>query len=143
MECKSWFWDYVLDCCKLRRYYGDVYTYIFPISSASKLSSGLAIWFVSFNKHNIFAVCNFAKRDHKVSVSIIPEGLSFRDEAAGYERQDLIRYEDIQSIRVRRNPFFRSLEINLKEKNQRFSLSNVLLSDDFLAGMHARIDVKS
>ncbi|MGZ7457162.1 hypothetical protein ACXPVS_10235 [Pseudomonas sp. Ma2-10] len=90
-----------------------------------------------------FVICNFAKRDHKVSISIVPEGLSFRDEAAGYERQDLIRYEDIQSIRVRRNPFFRSLVINLKERNQRFSLSNVLLPENFLAGMHAHIDVKS
>jgi hypothetical protein len=90
-----------------------------------------------------FVICNFAKRDHKVSISIVPEGLGFCDEAAGYERQDLIRYEDIQSIRVRRNPFFRSLVINLKERNQRFSLSNVLLPDNFLAGIHVHIDVKS
>lgn len=81
-----------------------------------------------------FVIFNFAKRDHKVSISTVPEGFLFRDEAAGYERQDFIRYEDIQSIRVRRNPLFKSIVINLKEGNQRFSLSNVLLPDSFLTG---------
>ncbi|MGW8461663.1 hypothetical protein [Pseudomonas sp. CLCA07] len=81
----------------------------------------------------------FARRDHKVSISIVPEGLIFRDEAVGFHRQDLILNEEIRSVRVRRNPFFKTLIIDLKETNQRFSLSNVMLPDDFLSQIQARI----
>lgn len=82
----------------------------------------------------------FARRDHKVSISIVPEGLTFRDEAVGFNRQDLILSEEIHSIRVRRNPFFKSLIIDMKERNQRFSLSNVILPDGFVSQVQTRID---
>jgi len=87
----------------------------FPVIPLGRYVSGWPFGISVLLSIIFFVICNFAKRDHKVSISIVPEGLSFLDEAAGYERQDLIRYEDIQSIRVRQNPFFKSLIINLKE----------------------------
>ena len=87
----------------------------------------------------LFVTCSFARRDHKVSISIVPEGLMFRDEADGYNRQDMIQFEKIRSIHARRNPFFQSLIIDLKEQNQQFTLSNVLLPKDFLSQVQARI----
>ncbi len=88
----------------------------------------------------LFIVSRFAKRDHKVSISIVPEGLVFREDAVGYQREDLIPYEDIRSVRLRCNPFFKSLIVDLKEKNQIFSLSNVTLSDEFMKQVRARIE---
>ncbi len=86
-----------------------------------------------------FAISVFARRDQKVSITIVPEGLVFRDDAVGYKREDLIRNEDIKSVRLRRNPFFKTLIVDLKEQNQKFSLSNVMLPDEFVAQARARI----
>lgn len=63
----------------------------------------------------------------------------FRDEADDYQRQDLIQFEKIRSIRTRRNPFFQTFIIDLKEHNQRFTLSNVLLPENFIPQIQARI----
>lgn len=87
----------------------------------------------------LFITCSFARRDHKVSISIVTEGLMFRDEADDYQRQDLIQFEKIRSIRTRRNPFFQTFIIDLKEHNQRFTLSNVLLPENFIPQIQARI----
>ncbi|PKH13371.1 hypothetical protein BI292_21550 [Pseudomonas sp. 43NM1] len=79
-----------------------------------------------------FVIRSFAKRDLQVSISIVPGGFVFLDEAPGYERRDFIRYDDVQSVRVRNNILFKTLVITLKEGNQQFSLSNVVLSQEFL-----------
>lgn len=112
----------------------------FPFLPLGHYVAGLPIGVALSLNILFFVICNFAKRDHGVSVSIVPQGLRFHDEADGYEREDLIRYEDIKSVQIRRNPFFKSLVIDLKENNQRFSLSNVALPDDFLARVHACIN---
>jgi hypothetical protein len=91
----------------------------------------------------LYVTRSFAKRDHKVSVSIVPEGLMFRDDADGYNREDLIQFETIRSVRARRNPFFQSLIIDLKEQNQRFVLSNVLLPENFISQIEARVGGKN
>lgn len=106
----------------------------------------LGFWLISLSiLANIILIVTsaFARRDHKVSISIVPEGLIFRDEALGFNRQDLILSEEIRSVRVRRNPFFKSLIIDLKETNQRFSLSNVSLPDYFLSQIQTRLKAQN
>jgi len=88
----------------------------------------------------LLSASTVGKRDHQVTISLKSDGLMFRDEAPGYNRQELIRFEDISTIRVRGNPFFRSLIIDLKEDNQRFALSNATLPTDFLAQAQARVN---
>ncbi|MGF6397042.1 hypothetical protein ABH905_000708 [Pseudomonas frederiksbergensis] len=115
----------------------------FPFLSLGRYVIGWPIGVSILVSVALSMICSFSKRDYKVSVSVVPQGLMFRDEAAGYKRQELIRREEICSVHVRRNPFFKSLVINLKEKNQRFSLSNVALTDDFLARVRAHINVEN
>lgn len=116
---------------------------MFPIL---QLVDHFGFWLISLSiPANIILIgaSAFARRDHKVSISIVPEGLVFRDEAPGFNRQDLIRSEVIRSVRVRRNPFFKSLIIDLKETNQRFSLSNVSRPDDFLSQIKNRLKAQN
>ncbi len=84
-------------------------------------------------------ICSFSKRDYKVSISVVSQGLMYRDEAVGYKRQELIRFEEIRSVHVRSNPFFKSLVIELKEKNQRFSLCNVAFTGGFVDQVNTNI----
>jgi hypothetical protein len=80
------------------------------------------------------------RRDQYVRVSLTDNGIQYDDESESYRRKELLRANEIKKIRVRRNPFFKSLTIDMKENNQRFFLSNVSITDDFLAGVQALIN---
>ncbi|MFI8610907.1 hypothetical protein ACIGFL_21665 [Pseudomonas sp. NPDC077649] len=80
------------------------------------------------------------RRDQYVRVSLTDNGIQYDDESESYRRKELLRASEIKKIRVRRNPFFKSLTIDMKENNQRFFLSNVSITDDFLAGVQALIN---
>ncbi|RMH82015.1 hypothetical protein EA796_22015, partial [Pseudomonas sp. AOB-7] len=62
------------------------------------------------------------------------------DESESYRRNELLRASEIKKIRIRRNPFFKSLMIDMKEDNQRFFLSNTSLTENFLAEANALIN---
>ena len=115
---------------------------LFPFWSLGRHVMGWPIGLSVLVSIVLSVVSSFSRRDSKVSVSLVPQGLMFRDEAVGYKQQRLIHREEVRSVHVRRNPFFRSLIITLKEKNQRFSLSNVALTEDFLARMHAHVNAE-
>jgi len=80
------------------------------------------------------------RRDQHVRISLTDNGIQYDDEAESYRRNELLRASDIKKIRVRRNPFFKSLMIDMKEDNQRFFLSNVSLTENFLAEANALIN---
>lgn len=80
------------------------------------------------------------RRDQHVRVSLTDNGIQYDDESESYRRKELLQANEIKKIRVRRNPFFKSLTIDMKENNQRFFLSNVSITDDFLAGVQALIN---
>ncbi|MBK3866557.1 hypothetical protein GFL09_02420 [Pseudomonas stutzeri] len=80
------------------------------------------------------------RRDQHVRVSLTDNGIQYDDESEPYRRKELLQANEIKKIRVRRNPFFKSLTIDMKENNQRFFLSNVSITDDFLAGVQALIN---
>lgn len=88
----------------------------------------------------LFIAASLGRRDQKVTVSLTEQGIQYNDESEAYRRQELLRAEEIRSIRVRRNPFFKSLTIDMKENNQRFFLSNVSLTEDFLTQAQALIN---
>ncbi|MDD2047746.1 hypothetical protein [Pseudomonas putida] len=122
----------------------SVVTLILLLFPALQFQDYLGLWPIGLSvlvTVILFVTYSFAKRDHKVSISIIPEGLMFRDEADDYNRQELIQFDWIRSVRVRRNPFFQTLIIDLKEQGQRYTLSNVLLPENFLLHIQARIGV--
>lgn len=77
--------------------------------------------------------------DQYVRISLTDNGIQYDDEAESYRRNELLRASDIKKIRVRRNPFFKSLTIDMKGNNQRFFLSNVSLTEAFLAEANALI----
>ena len=87
----------------------------------------------------LFIASSLARRDQYVSVSLTAEGIRYTDESESYRRNELLRASDIKNIRVRRNPFFKSLTIDMKGNNQRFFLSNVSLTGTFLAEADALI----
>lgn len=80
------------------------------------------------------------RRDQHVRISLRDNGIQYDDESESYRRNELLRASDIKKIRVRRNPFFKSLTIDMKEDNQRFFLSNASLTEDFLAEANALIN---
>ncbi|MGE8450273.1 MAG: hypothetical protein ACN6OP_06515 [Pseudomonadales bacterium] len=80
------------------------------------------------------------RRDQHVRISLRDNGIQYDDESESYRRNELLRASDIKKIRVRRNPFFKSLTIDMKEDNQRFFLSNVSLTENFLAEANALIN---
>ena len=80
------------------------------------------------------------RRDQHVRVSLTDNGIQYDDESESYRRKELLQANEIKKIRVRRNPFFKSLTIDMKENNQRFFLSNVSITDDFLASVQALIN---
>lgn len=80
------------------------------------------------------------RRDQHVRISLTDNGIQYDDEAESYRRNELLRASDIKKIRVRRNPFFKSLTIDMKGDNQRFFLSNVSLTENFLAEANALIN---
>jgi hypothetical protein len=88
----------------------------------------------------LFIASSLARRDQYVSVSLTAEGIRYADESESYRRNELLRASDIKKIRVRRNPFFKSLTIDMKEDNQRFFLSNASLTENFLAEANALIN---
>lgn len=79
------------------------------------------------------------RRDQHVRISLTDNGIQYDDEAESYRRNELLRASDIKKIRVRRNPFFKSLTIDMKGNNQRFFLSNVSLTEAFWAEANALI----
>ncbi|MFN9528355.1 MAG: hypothetical protein ACK561_21035 [Pseudomonadaceae bacterium] len=79
------------------------------------------------------------RRDQHVRILLTDKGIQYDDEAESYRRNELLRASDIKKIRVRRNPFFKSLPIDMKGNNQRFFLSNVSLTEAFLAEANALI----
>lgn len=111
----------------------------FPFGSLGRYVMGWPIAMAMLMTVVLSMICSFSKRDHKVSVLVVPQGLMFRDEAVGFKRQELIHKEDIHSIHVRRNPFFKSFVIELKESHQRFVLSNVAFTDGFVDQVRAHI----
>lgn len=80
------------------------------------------------------------RRDQHVRISLRDNGIQYDDESESYRRNELLRASDIKKIHVRRNPFFKSLTIDMKEDNQRFFLSNVSLTENFLAEANALIN---
>lgn len=80
------------------------------------------------------------RRDQHVRISLTDNGIQYDDESESYRRKELLRASEIKKVRIRRNPFFKSLTIDMKDNNQRFFLSNVSITDDFLAGAHALIN---
>lgn len=80
------------------------------------------------------------RRDQHVRVALTDKGIQYDDESESYRRTELLSACDIKKIRVRRNPFFKSLTIDMKEDNQRFFLSNASLTKDFLAESNSLID---
>ncbi|MEB0046415.1 MULTISPECIES: hypothetical protein [unclassified Pseudomonas] len=111
----------------------------FPYGALGRYVAGWPIGMSILMSIVLSVISSFSKRDHKVSISVVPQGLMFRDEAVGYKRQELILREEIHSIHVRRNPFFKSLVIELKEDNQRFFLSNAAFTDGFFDQVRAHI----
>jgi hypothetical protein len=86
----------------------------------------------------LFSYFTVGWRDREVAVEIVPEGLDFRDEAAGYCRRVLIHSDEILKIKVTRNIFFDSLVIELKD-DQRFSFSNMIAPQNFVECAQSRI----
>lgn len=80
------------------------------------------------------------RRDQHVRVSLTDNGIQYDDESESYRRNELLRASEIKKIRIRRNPFFKSLTIDMKEDNQRFFLSNTSLTENFLAEANALIN---
>lgn len=80
------------------------------------------------------------RRDQHVRISLRDNGIQYDDESESYRRNELLRASDIKKIRVLRNPFFKSLTIDMKEDNQRFFLSNASLTENFLAEANALIN---
>jgi hypothetical protein len=87
----------------------------------------------------LFLAAALGRRDQHVRVSLTEQGMQYDDESEAYRRQELLCAGEIKNLRVRRNPFFKSLTIDMKENNQRFFLSNVSITDDFLAQARALI----
>ena len=54
------------------------------------------------------------RRDQYVRISLTDNGIQYDDEAESYRRNELLRASYIKKIRVRRNPFFKSLTIDMK-----------------------------
>ncbi|WAJ37525.1 hypothetical protein OU800_23485 [Pseudomonas sp. GOM7] len=79
------------------------------------------------------------RRDQYVRISLTDNGIQYADESESYRRNELLRASEIKKIRVRRNPFFKSLMIDMKENNQRFFLSNASITENFLAEANALI----
>lgn len=118
----------------------------FPIPLSFQFSSyleGRPFWISVLISLVLLSISSFAKRDHGVSITVVPEGLFVCDARVGYERQDFIENKDLREVLVRRNPFFSSLIIELKEKNQRFLLCNMEFSDEFILLIRARINKRS
>lgn len=114
----------------------------FPIPLPFQLSRYMAGWpfVISVLLNLIFlSISSLAKRDHGVSITVVPEGLFFCDTRVGYERQDFVESKELRKVLVRRNPFFTSLIIELKEKNQRFRLCNMMFNDDFILSIRSLI----
>ena len=90
-------------------------------------------------KRQLVIASTLGRRDQYVRISLTDNGIQYDDEAESYRRNELLRASDIKKIRVRRNPFFKSLTIDMKGNNQRFFLSNVSLTEAFLAEANALI----
>lgn len=88
----------------------------------------------------LFLVAALGRRDQHVRISLTEQGMRYDDESGAYRRQELLCAGEIKHLRVRRNPFFKSLTIDMKENNQRFFLSNVSLTDDFLVQARALLN---
>lgn len=88
----------------------------------------------------LVSASTLGRRDQYVRISLTDNGIQYDDESESYRRNELLRASDIKKIRVRRNPFFKSLTIDMKEDNQRFFLSNESLTENFLAEANALIN---
>ena len=110
--------------------FGNLDEYVFDWSLGLSLTANAILVMAS----------TLGRRDQHVRISLRDNGIQYDDESESYRRNELLRASDIKKIRVRRNPFFKSLTIDMKEDNQRFFLSNVSLTENFLAEANALIN---
>lgn len=95
---------------------------------------------LSLTANAILAIAStLGRRDQHVRVSLTGNGIQYDDESESYRRNELLLASEIKKIRARRNPFFKSLTIDMKEDNQRFFLSNAAFTENFLAEANALI----
>ena len=107
-----------------------------PFGSLERLLLGWPLG-LAFSVNVILLIAAFtAKRDQYVRVSVSEEGIRYEDEDQAYRRQELLLAGEIKSVRISRNPLFKSLIIEMKEHNQRFVLTNATIPEAFLAQAH-------
>lgn len=114
----------------------------FPFGSLDEYLLGWPIGLSLSVNTVLFIAASLGRRDQLVRVSLTDKGMQYDDESEGYRRQELLRAGEIRSVRIWRNPFFRSLTIDMKEDNQRFFLSNVSITDEFLAQARALVNAE-
>lgn len=95
---------------------------------------------LSLTANVILAIAStLGRREQHVRGSLTGSGIQYDDESESYLRNERLLASEIKKIRTRRNPFFKSLTIDMKEDNQRFFLSNASFTKNFLAEANALI----
>lgn len=118
----------------------QLFLVFFPFGNLNEYVLGWPLG-LSLTANAIFVMAStLGHRDQHVRISLRDNGIQYDDESESYRRNELLRASEIKNIRVRRNPFFKSLTIDMKENNQRFFLSNASLTDNFLAEANALIN---
>ncbi|MDG1579887.1 hypothetical protein [Pseudomonas sp. GOM6] len=118
----------------------QLFLVFFPFGSLDEYVLGWPLG-LSLTANVILAIAStLGRRDQHVRVSLTDNGIQYDDESESYRRTELLSASDIKKIRARRNPFFKSLTIDMRENNQRFFLSNVSLTETFLAEANALIN---
>ena len=115
----------------------------FPFGSVEEYLLGWPLGLSLSANVVLFIAASLGHRDQLVRVSLTDKGMQYDDESEAYRRQELLRAGEIKSVRIRRNPFFKSLSIDMKEDNQRFFLSNVSITDELLAQARALINAEA
>lgn len=111
----------------------QLFLVFFPFGSLNEYVLGWPLG-LSLTANAILAIAStLGRRDQHVRVSLTGNGIQYDDESESYRRNELLLASEIKKIRTRRNPFFKSLTIDMKEDNQRFCLSNASFTENFLA----------
>lgn len=117
----------------------QLFLVFFPFGSLDEYVLGWPLG-LSLTANAILAIAStLGRRDQYVRVSLTNNGIQYDDESESYRRNELLLASEIKQIHTRRNPFFKSLTIDMKEDNQRFFLSNASFTENFLAEANALI----
>lgn len=118
----------------------QLFLVFFPFGSLDEYLLGWPLGLSLVANAILVIASTLGRRDQYVRVSLTDTGIQYDDESESYRRNELLLSSEIKKVSVRRNPFFKSLTIDMKENNQRLFLSNVSLTEAFLAEANALIN---